>query len=91
MKKDSEIVFRICVKLNTIYIEWRKTHKYKCFWYHGTELILLIRSFSLIQILADNIIGRMPMHLGKLKNLKVATFDRNQITALPDESNFLLL
>lgn len=41
------------------------------------------------QILADNLIERLPMNLGKLQSLKVMTLDGNQVTTLPDECNFL--
>lgn len=40
------------------------------------------------QILADNLIERLPMNLGKLQSLKVMTLDGNRITTLPDECNF---
>ncbi|WMV58100.1 hypothetical protein MTR67_051485 [Solanum verrucosum] len=38
-----------------------------------------------ILILADNLIENLPVNLGLLKSLKVATLDGNQIRALPDE------
>ncbi|CAN4086276.1 unnamed protein product [Withania somnifera] len=42
-------------------------------------------------ILADNIIERLPMNLGLLQSLKVATLDGNRLTNLPDEcKNFLI-
>ncbi|PWA80003.1 leucine-rich repeat domain, L domain-like protein [Artemisia annua] len=36
-------------------------------------------------ILANNIIGRLPMNIGKLQSLKFIMLDGNQLTTLPDE------
>lgn len=42
------------------------------------------------QVLADNLVERLPMNLGKLQSLKVMTLDGNRIASLPDECNVLL-
>ena len=44
---------------------------------------------TLLQILAENLIDRLPMNLGKLQSLKVMILDGNRVTTLPDECNFL--
>ncbi|XP_073124752.1 plant intracellular Ras-group-related LRR protein 7 [Henckelia pumila] len=48
-----------------------------------TEISKLINLQRLI--LADNLIERLPMNLGKLQSLKVMTLDGNKVTTLPDE------
>ncbi|KAJ8772974.1 hypothetical protein K2173_028151 [Erythroxylum novogranatense] len=48
-----------------------------------TEINKLINLQRLI--LADNLIERLPMNLGKLQSLKIMTLDRNRISSLPDE------
>ena len=44
-----------------------------------------IACLLLLQMLADNLIERLPINLGKLQSLKVASLDKNRITTLPDE------
>jgi len=44
-----------------------------------------------VQILADNLVERLPMNLGKLQSLKVMTLDGNRISGLPDECKFTIL
>ncbi|CAN1296654.1 Plant intracellular Ras-group-related LRR protein 7 [Linum perenne] len=44
----------------------------------------LVRVANLL-ILADNLIQRLPVNLGKLQSLKVVTLDGNQLSLLPDE------
>ncbi|KAM7269395.1 hypothetical protein ACFE04_024892 [Oxalis oulophora] len=41
-------------------------------------------------VMAENLIERLPMHLGKLQCLKVITLDRNKISCLPDELGLLV-
>ncbi|KAM7269644.1 hypothetical protein ACFE04_025141 [Oxalis oulophora] len=41
-------------------------------------------------VMAENLIERLPMHLGKLQCLKVITLDRNKISYLPDELGLLV-
>lgn len=48
----------------------------------------LVYKFHVFQILADNLIERLPMNLGKLQSLKVMTMDGNRLTTLPDECKF---
>ena len=49
-----------------------------------------IKATCPFQVLADNLIERLPMNLGKLQSLKVMILDGNQIASLPDECNVLL-
>lgn len=42
------------------------------------------------QILAENLIERLPMNMGKLQSLKVMTLDGNRLSGLPDECTLLL-
>jgi len=39
------------------------------------------------QVLAENLIERLPVSLGKLQSLKLLNLDGNRITSLPDECN----
>lgn len=50
----------------------------------------LIEVACSFQVLADNLIKRLPVNLGKLQSIKVMTLDGNQIACLPDECNILL-
>ena len=54
-------------------------------------LFLMYRKlFHKFQILADDLIERLPLDVGNLVSLKFLILDGNQMTTLPDECNFHL-
>ena len=45
--------------------------------------------FLFLQVLASNLIEVIPANFGHLRNLKILTLDRNRISMLPEECQFL--
>lgn len=68
------------------FLYWGKTREMK----YEARLNCIFNFHFPCQVLADNLIERLPMNLGKLQSLKVMILDGNQITALPDECNSLI-
>lgn len=49
------------------------------------DLLKLKNLLNFWQLIADNLVERLPGNLGKLQSLKVLMLDGNRISCLPDE------